>query len=45
VIMVEVIDENRLARSQRVTGLASHEERGRLVGRGRCGVSVTATIA
>ena len=39
VMMVEVIDENRLARSHRVTGFASHPVRGRLVERVACGTS------
>src|SRR5258708_29223888 len=38
VMTVEVIEENRLARSQRSTGLASQPVRGRLEGRGASAV-------
>src|SRR5690242_20159173 len=44
VMMVEVIDENRLARSQRSTGLASQPVRRRPVGRSR-GVSAVVAMA
>src|SRR5215813_3575297 len=45
VVMVDGIDENRLARIQRVTGLASQPERARVVGRGLFGTSVRTLIA
>src|SRR6185437_4529406 len=45
VMMVEVSDENRLARSQRVTGYASQPLRGRLVGRGTRGASNVLAMA
>src|SRR5215475_376124 len=45
-MMVEEIDENRLARSQRRTGLwAPQPTGGRVTGRGACGASVAVTIA
>src|SRR5262249_7338940 len=45
VVIVEVIDENRLARIQRVTGLASQPVRTRAVGRRSFGTSVSVAIA
>src|SRR5580700_10457228 len=45
VVIVEPIDANRLARIQRVTGLASQPVRTRVVGRGLLGTSVSVVIA
>ena len=44
-MIVEAIDENRLARIQRVTGLASQRLWTRAVGRGLFGTSVSVVIA
>src|SRR5690349_1655613 len=45
VVIVEPMDENRLARIQRVTGLASQPVRTRALGRGLFGMSVSVVIA
>src|SRR5581483_4721547 len=45
VVIVEPIEGNKLARIQRVTGLASQPLRTRLVGRGLLGTSVRTVIA
>src|ERR1700743_1509940 len=45
VVIVDVIEGNRLARIQRVTGLASQPVRTRAVGRGLFGTSVRTVIA
>src|SRR5215475_2470803 len=45
VVIVEAIEENRLARIQRVTGFASQPVRTRAVGRGLFGTSISVAIA